>query len=140
MARRRLWGTAALLVALLAAGVPHAQDACLSEDAPATLVGRLSARRLDAATMRQFPGVSRDPFYVLDLDEPICFKGGFSESVLRDVRSVHVFSLDKDKTGLLRRNDGRRVSIAFKNLFEEHTAHHRRPVVGEVDALTVSRR
>jgi hypothetical protein len=117
----------------------HAQTACLDEDRPATLVGRLSERRLDSATLRDLPAVSKDPFYILGLDQPICFNGSFSGAVLPKIRSVHVFALDKAKTRLLHRSDGRHVSINFVNLFEGHTAHHRRDVVGQADSVTLAK-
>ncbi|HEX8164490.1 MAG TPA: hypothetical protein VF601_01735 [Beijerinckiaceae bacterium] len=120
---------------VLAQAAAQAQPACLDDGSPATLSGTLRERRLDAASLRQFPAVSRGPFYILDLDRPICFNGSFSGTVLKDVRSIHVFSLEKAKLQLLRRYDSRRVSVRFVSLFEEHTAHHMRPVVGQAESL-----
>jgi hypothetical protein len=134
--RGRRLSAAAFLFAPLAPGMAHAQTACLDEDGPATLAGRLSERRPDSATLRELPAVSKDPFYILDLDQPICLNGSFSEAVLPKIRSVHVFSLETAKTRVLHRNEGRHVSINFVNLFEGHTAHHRRDVVGQVDTVT----
>ena len=99
------------------------------------LCGIVQERRLKAKSLREFPAVSRGPFYVLDLDQRV-FNGSFSEAVLPDVRSVHVFSLVKSKVQLLRRYDNRRVSVRFISLFEGHTAHHMRPVVGAVESVT----
>ena len=126
---------AASLGLVLAQAAAQAQPTCLDDGSPATLSGMLRERRLDAASLRQFPAVSRGPFYVLDLDQAICFNGSFSETVLKDVRSIHVFSFDRAKLRLLKKNDNRHVSVRFVSLFEEHTAHHRRPVVGQVESL-----
>jgi hypothetical protein len=124
------------LIALLSTHAVHAHTACLDENRPVALIGRLSERRLDARTLRDLPAVSRGPFYILDLDRPICFNGGFSESVLKDIGSVHVFSLQHAKIRLLHENTDRHVRIDFVSLFEGHTAHHRRNVVGQVETVT----
>jgi len=121
--------SAAACVGLFLAGAAAAETRpdCLDEDRPVTLSGIVQERRLDAKSLREFPAVSRGPFYVLDLDRAVCFNGSFSEAVLPDVRSVHVYSLDKSKVQLLRRYDNKRVSVRFISLFEGHTAHHMRP-------------
>jgi hypothetical protein len=126
---------ASLGLILAQAAAAQGQPACLGEDAPATLSGKLQARTIDAAYLRDFPAVSKGPFYVLDLDRPICFKGSFSDAVLKDVRSIHVYSLDKAKRQLLKKHDNRHVSVRFVSLFEGHTAHHMRPVVGQVESI-----
>ena len=126
---------AASLGLVLAQAAAQAQPACLDDGSPATLSGTLRERRLDAATLRQFPAVSRGPFHVLDLDRAICFNGSFSETVLKDVRSIHVFSLDRAKLQLLKKHHDRHVSVRFVSLFEGHTAHHMRPVVGQAESL-----
>ena len=132
----KLFAAACLGLFLAGATAAETRPDCLDEDRPVTLSGIVQERRLDAKSLREFPAVSRGPFYVLDLDRPVCFNGSFSEAVLADVRSVHVFSLDKSKVQLLRRYDSRRVSVRFINLFEGHTAHHMRPVVGAVESVT----
>src|SRR5829696_9829410 len=82
--------SAAACVGLFLAGAAAAETRpdCLDEDRPVTLSGIVQERRLDASSLREFPAVSRGPFYVLDLDRPVCFNGSFSEAVLPDVRSV----------------------------------------------------
>jgi hypothetical protein len=125
-----------LILAGAAAAAAETRPDCLDENRPVTLSGIVRERRLDAKSLREFPAVSRAPFHVLELDRPVCFNGSFSEAVLADVRSVHVFSLDKSKVQLLRRYDNRRVSVRFINLFEGDTAHHMRPVVGAVESVT----
>ena len=125
----------AALGLLLASAAAQAGTDCLDDDKPATLAGTIRQDRPDPATLEGLPAVSRGPFYVLDLDRPICFKGSFSDAVLKDVRSIHVYSLDKAKRQLLKKHDNRHVSVRFVSLFEGHTAHHMRPVVGQVESI-----
>jgi hypothetical protein len=115
-----------------------AEEACFKEDALSAiaLTGKLEERQLTASSLREFPAVSRGPFYILDLDRPICLEGAFSGSTLKEMRSVHITSVDKEVIRQFRATRGKRVSIRFLNLFEEHTAHHRRPIVGIVDSVT----
>jgi hypothetical protein len=78
----------------------------------------------------------RGPFYTLELDKPICLNGAFSGTAVRDIRSVHVYSKNPAKLALLKKHRGKRVSVRFADVFEEHTAHHLRPMVGNIETVT----
>jgi hypothetical protein len=132
--RTRLIVTA--VFALLSNGA-LAEHACFKEDALSAiaLTGKLEERQLDKSFLREFPAVSR-AFYILELDRAICMDGSFSGTTLKNMRSVHITSMDKEVIPQFRASRGRHVSVRFRSLFEEHTAHHRRPIVGIVESVT----
>jgi hypothetical protein len=126
----------AFVTAMLSSGSSWGQTTCLDDNGqppPVALTGTLKERRLVSSPS---PAVPRGPFYTLELDKPTCLHGAFSETVVRDIRSVHVYSQDAKTQAVLKRHRGKRVSVRFADVFEEHTAHHRRPMVGTVETVT----
>ncbi|MBV9079408.1 MAG: hypothetical protein JO048_18240 [Methylobacteriaceae bacterium] len=77
-------------------------------------------------------------YFVLDLPRPICLDRG-ADGRTENVRSVHVFALDSAGRRQLRRYAERRVTITFRQVFGELTAHHLRPIVGEVARTALAR-
>ena len=125
----------AVAMTVLSTSGAWAETACLedNEPPPVPLIGKLTERILASSPS---PAVPKGPFYTLELDQPVCLDGSFSESVVKNIRSVHVYSKDPQKLALLKKHRGKRVSVQFVSVFEEHTAHHRRPMVGEIDTIT----
>ncbi len=121
----------AALALLAAGGTPWAGPGdCFREDGKPperALTGMLRQVQVRA---RELPAIDGGWFYVLDLPAPVCLEG--AGGTRRGLRSVHVFAPDEEGMAGLRRHAGRRVTVAFKTVFEEHTAHHLRPMVGEV--------
>jgi len=125
-----------LMAMLLMSASAWAETGCLNDDGkppPMALTGKLQTVRI---VRSPFPAVSKDPFYVLDLDKPVCLNGDFSKTVIKNIRSVHVYSNDAKKIAMLKQRRGKHVSIQFASVFEEFTAHHHRPMVGEIETVT----
>lgn len=125
--------TAAALALL--SGAACAETACLEDDKapPVPLTGKLVERTLVSSP---FPAVPKGTFYTLELDKSVCLNGSFSQSVRKEIRSVHVYSMDQKKFALLKKYRGKRVSAQFVSVFEEHTAHHLRPMIGDIATIT----
>ncbi len=131
--------TAALLALVITVpSTARAMD-CLEDNGqpPASpLVGTLRLVR----TLPPFAyQAQKTPFWTLELDEPVCLKGAVSGEVRAGIRSVQVFATDPRREALLKRHRNRRVSIALASVFEEHTAYHRRPMVGAVEQVAPAR-
>lgn len=118
--------------ALLFAG--QSAFACYEDGDAPILTGRLISMQ---PAMASASGASSatEPYYVLELDAPVCIKGEYSNRIARDIRSVHVFAVERAKEADLKRNAGKRVSVAFMTVFEEYNSLHRRPMVGSIRTI-----
>ena len=133
--RTRVRALMTAVITVLSTSGAWAETACLEDGKPPPipLIGNLTERILASSS---FPAVPKGPFYTLELDQPVCLNGSFSESVVKNIRSVHVYSKDPQRLALLKKHRSKRVSVQFVSVFEEHTAHHRRPMVGEINTIT----
>jgi hypothetical protein len=111
-----------------------AQSGCFNDGgkAPRPLVGRLSER--SSTSYKQLAPAVSERFYILDLDKPTCLTRA-DGSTIANIRSVHVYAKEEQGAGLLRQHRNKRVTVRLINVFEEHTAHHRRPMVGEIETV-----
>jgi hypothetical protein len=88
-----------------------------------------SCRQVGSENSRQLTVASCPKGAVLyvGLDWPVCLTGEINGAV-NGIRSVHLFSMDAEKVALLKRHRGKRVWIRVEEVFQEHTAHHLRPM------------
>ena len=128
---------AGLLIVAATGSSEVAAEPCFREDSPPdrALTGRLRRIRVSVPDL---PEIDGQTYFVLDLPRPICLDRG-ADGRTENVRSVHVFALDSAGRRQLRRYAERRVTITFRQVFGELTAHHLRPIVGEVARTALAR-
>ena len=132
-----------VLAAIFAAAAPTSPgclDASQERDIPVHFTGRLE-RRVFAGPPNygEGPNDSRETAYILVLDGPVCLNEDVGMGAPRTpFRRVHVFTGRDALRPRLYAAVGHRIEISGR-AFGAHTAHHREPLVVDIDSLQIRR-
>jgi len=122
-----------LLSFAILVAAPVAQGAtCLQSNVDGAVAeGRLSLGEFEDAAGR------KERAFILTLPDMACLSGPDEMDNLKDVKTIHVFSVDDALSSKLRESVGKDVRVRG-NPFPSHTAHHHAPIVmgiSEIDPL-----
>ena len=121
-----------LSIAILVAASAAQGATCLQSNVDGAIAeGRLSLGQFEDAAGR------KEQAFILTLPNTACLSGPDEMDNLKDVETIHVFSVDDALSSELRESIGKNVRVRG-NPFPAHTAHHHAPIVmgiSEIDPL-----